>query len=54
MMNREDFAKRLEGIQIQEDTSPKVLYDRMLPICDALTQMMPKSLFRYRSCMRNK
>jgi len=50
MMNREDFAKRLERIQIQEGTSPKALYDSLLPIYDALTQMMPKSLFRYRSC----
>lgn len=50
IMNREEFAKRLEGIQIQEGTSPKVLYDSMLPISDALTKMMPQSLFRYRSC----
>lgn len=49
-MNREEFAKRLEGIQIQESTDPKVLYDSVLPISDALTQMMPNSLFRYRSC----
>lgn len=49
-MNREEFAKRLEGIQIQEGTDPKVLYDRVLPISDVLTQMMPQSLFRYRSC----
>ena len=49
-MNREEFAKRLEGIQIQEGTDPKVLYDSVLPISDALTQMMPQSLFRYRSC----
>ncbi len=26
-MNREEFAKRLEGIQIQEGTDPKILYD---------------------------
>ena len=49
-MNQEEFAKRLEGIQIQESTDPKVLYDSVLPISDALTQMMPQSLFRYRSC----
>lgn len=49
-MNRVEFAKRLEGIQIQESTDPKVLYDSVLPISDALTQMMPNSLFRYRSC----
>lgn len=49
-MNREEFAKRLEGIQIQESTDPKALYDSVLPISDALTQMMPQSLFRYRSC----
>ena len=49
-MNREEFAKRLDGIQIQEGTDPKILYDSVLPICDALTQMMPQSLFRYRSC----
>ena len=49
-MNREEFAKRLEGIQIQEGTDPKILYDSVLPISDALTQMMPQSLFRYRSC----
>lgn len=49
-MNRVEFAKRLEGIQIKEGTDPKILYDSVLPICDALTQMMPNSLFRYRSC----
>lgn len=49
-MNREEFAKRLDGIQIQEGTDPKILYDSVLPISDALTQMMPQSLFRYRSC----
>ena len=43
-MNREEFAKRLEGIQIQESTDPKALYDSVLPISDALTQMMPQSL----------
>ena len=49
-MDREEFAKRLEGIQIHEGTDPKVFYDSVLPISDALTQMMPQSLFRYRSC----
>lgn len=49
-MNREEFAKRLDGIQIQEGTDPKILYDSVLPISDALTQMMPQSLFRYRLC----
>lgn len=49
-MNREEFAKRFDGIQIQEGTDPKILYDSVLPISDALTQMMPQSLFRYRSC----
>lgn len=49
-MNREEFAKRLERIQIQEGADPKVLYDSVLPISDALIQMMPQSLFRYRSC----
>ena len=49
-MNREEFAKRLDGIQIQEGTDPIILYDSVLPISDALTLMMPQSLFRYRSC----
>jgi len=49
-MNRVEFSKRLEGIQIKEGTDPKILYDSVLPISDALTQMMPQSLFRYRSC----
>ena len=49
-MNRVEFAKRLEGIQIKEGTDPKILYDSVLPISDALTLMMPQSLFRYRSC----
>ena len=49
-MNREEFAKRLERIQIQEGTDPRILYESVLPLCDALMQMMPQSLFRYRSC----
>ena len=53
-MNREEFAKRLDEIQIQEGTDPKILYDSVLPISDALTQMMPQSLFRYRSCTKKQ
>ena len=49
-MDRNEFAKRLTSIMVSEDVSPEILYQSILPISEALVQMMPQSLFRYRPC----
>lgn len=52
-MDRNEFAKRLRSIIVSEDVAPEVLYQSILPLSEALVQMMPHSLFRYRPCDRN-
>ena len=52
-MDRNEFAKRLRSIIVSEDVEPEVLYHSILPLSEALVQMMPQSLFRYRPCDRN-
>lgn len=47
-MDRNEFAKRLTSITVSEGVEPEVLYQSILPISEALVQMMPQSLFRYR------
>lgn len=47
-MDRNEFAKRLNSIVIPEGTSEELINKMVLPISDALVQMMPQSLFRYR------
>lgn len=47
-MDRNEFAKRLTSIMVSEGVEPEVLYQSILPISEALVQMMPQSLFRYR------
>ncbi|MBR6930908.1 MAG: DUF2971 domain-containing protein [Bacteroidales bacterium] len=47
-MDRNEFAKRLTSIMVSEGVEPEVLYRSILPISEALVQMMPQSLFRYR------
>lgn len=49
-MDRNEFAKRLTSITVSEGVAPEVLYQSILPISEALVQMMPQSLFRYRPC----
>lgn len=49
-MDREEFAKRLKAIEIQEGTNLDVINKKVLPISDTLVQLMPQSLYRYRAC----
>lgn len=47
-MDRNEFSKRLNSITVSEGVTPEILNQSVLPISDALIQMMPNSLFRYR------
>lgn len=47
-MDRNEFAKRLKSITIAEGVAPEILNQSVLPISEALVQLMPQSLFRYR------
>ena len=49
-MDRTEFAKRLNTIIVPEGISEKERQELVLPISDAIVQMMPQSLFRYRPC----
>lgn len=47
-MDRYEFAKRLKSITIAEGVAPEILNQSVMPISEALLQMMPQSLYRYR------
>lgn len=49
-MDRKEFAKRLHSVVIPKGTSPEELKKRVLPVSEAIINMMPGSLFRYRDC----
>ena len=49
-MNRLEFAKILNSIIIPQGTSVEEINRRVRPISEAVFQMMPRSLFRYRAC----
>ena len=49
-MNRSEFAKILNSIIIPQGTSVEEINRRVRPISEAVFQMMPRSLFRYRAC----
>ena len=53
IMDRSDFAQRLNSIVIPEGISEEERNKSVLPISEALVQMMPNSLFRYRPCDEN-
>lgn len=52
-MDRSVFAQRLNSIVIPEGISEEERNKSVLPISEALVQMMPNSLFRYRPCDEN-
>lgn len=52
-MDRNEFTKRLKSITLSEGVAPEILNQSVLPISEALVQMMPQSLFRYRPCDSN-
>ena len=47
-MDREEFAKRLHSSVIPAGTSETEMKKIMFPISEAIFEMMPNSLFRYR------
>ena len=50
IMNRLEFEKRLQSIVIPGGTPQNDLVGILAPISEAITQMMPSSLFRFRTC----
>lgn len=48
-MDREEFAKRLYSTVIPEGTAPEDIQTLTRPVSDAIREMMPKRLFRFRA-----
>lgn len=48
-MDREEFAKRLYSTVIPEGTAPEDMQAMTRPVSEAIREMMPKRLFRYRA-----
>ena len=49
-MNREEFARRLYSVVIPEGEAPEDILTMTRPVSEAIREMMPKSLFRFRTC----
>ena len=49
-MEREEFAKRLYSTVIPEGTLSEDIQTLTRPVSEAIREMMPKSLFRFRTC----
>ena len=49
-MNRAEFAKRLNAVVVPEGTSEEDIKKITSPVSEAISQMMPASLFRCRRC----
>ena len=49
-MNRKDFDKILQRIVIPEGTSNEIINEMVQPIREAISEMLPSSLFRFRPC----
>lgn len=49
-MNREEFAKRLYSTAIPEGTAPEDIQTLTRPVSEAIREMMPRSLYRFRAC----
>ena len=49
-MERSDFEKRLSSLIIPGGTPVSEIEKQVFPIREAIAEMMPKSLFRYRAC----
>jgi hypothetical protein len=48
--DREEFSKRLYSMVIPEGTVPEDIQTLTRPVSEAIREMMPKSLFRFRTC----
>ena len=49
-MDRLEFAERLHDVVLTSGTLPEDMQKMMFPVSEAIFQMMPSSLYRYRSC----
>lgn len=49
-MDRIEFGNRLDSIIIPEGTSTEEMVKAVSPVRETISEMMPKSLFRFRSC----
>lgn len=49
-MTRKEFAELLNSIKVPEGCDSRTLNQNVLPISQALVEMMPEKLFRYRNC----
>lgn len=49
-MDRFSFGKLVDSIIIPEGTSSEEIVKAVLPLREAISEMMPESLFRFRSC----
>lgn len=49
-MDRSEFAKRLHAVVLPSGTSPEDMQKMMFPVSEAIFQMMPRKLYRYRPC----
>lgn len=49
-MNRGDFDKILQGVVIPEGTPNEIINEMVRPMRDAISEMLPSSLFRFRPC----
>lgn len=49
-MDRLEFAKRLYNVVLPSGSSPEDMQKKMFPVSEVIFQMMPSSLYRYRSC----
>ena len=49
-MGREEFARRLYSVVIPEGEAPEDIQTMTRPVSEAIREMMPKSLFRFRTC----
>ena len=49
-MDRFSFGNLIDSIVIPEGTPTEEMVKAVLPIREAISEMMPKSLFRFRSC----
>lgn len=49
-MDRSDFKKRLQSIVIPRGTPQNELVRLLSPISEVISQLMPSSLFRFRTC----
>lgn len=49
-MNREEFDRLLKSLVIPEGTSGERINEMVQPVCKAISEMLPSSLFRFRPC----